>query len=371
MSEDFSTQRITRLTPLAAVLDLIESRVGAVTPEKRGLTQVVGCTLADDVAAKRLPPHPIALRDGYAVEAAGLVDAGPYMPMALPSAAHRIDAGEMVPSGCDAVLPIDAVALRGGRMEAVAAVAPGEGVLSAGDDTTPHRPLRYAGERLRAVDIAVMAAAGIEAVTVRAPRVAIVRESVANTRIIDAAREMLVRAVGEAGGTPSGKAPTLVASLDNEQPDLIIAIGGTGSGRRDNSVQTLARYGTVEAHGVAVSPGETTAFGFVGSRPTLLVPGRLDAALAIWLLIGRQLVAKLAAGKIEDLPIIMPLKRKVTSAIGLAAVMPVLCVGGMAEPLGSSYLSFESLSRSDGWIVIPAGSEGFAAGTSVAVRPWP
>jgi molybdopterin molybdotransferase len=371
MVEDSIIQRIVRLTPLGDVLSLIDHRVGAVEPQQLDLAQARGCTLAVDVVARQLPAHPIALRDGYGVEAAALADAGPYMPVPLPSTARRIDVGEALPSGCDAVLPADAVALRGGRIEAVAAVAPGEGVLPAGEDATPRTPLRRSGERLRAVDIAVMAAAGIGAVTVRAPRVGIVRSGPASTRIIDAAREMLIRAVVEAGGTPFGKALILVASLDYEQPDLVIAIGGTGSGRRDDGVRTLAKYGAVDAHGIAVSPGETAAFGFVGARPVLLVPGRLDAALAIWLLIGRHLVAKLAGGRIEDVPVMMPLRRKVTSAIGLTEVMPVVCAGGMAEPLGSSYLSFESLARSDGWIVVPADSEGMAAGMPIAVRPWP
>ena len=371
MLKDSTTQRISRLTPLEVVLALIDARVGAVEPQKLGLAQALGCTLAEDVVAGQLPPHPIALRDGYGVEAAALADAGPYMPVLLPSTAQRIDAGEALPSGCDAVLPADAVVLRDGRIEAVAAVAPGEGVLSAGDDATPRMALRHAGERLRIIDIAVMAAAGIEAVMVRAPRVGVVSSSPASSRIVEAAREMLRRAVVEAGGTLFGKALILVASLDYEQPDLIIAVGGTGSGRRDDSVRTLAQYGAVEAHGIAVSPGETAAFGFVGARPVLLIPGRLDAALAVWLLIGRRLVAKLAGGTFEDRPVMMPLKRKITSAIGLTEVIPVICAGSIAEPLGSGYLSFEALARSDGWIVIPADSEGFAAGTSVAVRPWP
>jgi molybdopterin molybdotransferase len=371
MVEDSSVQRISRLTPLANVLAAIESRVGAVEPQRLALAQALGATLAEDVIAGPLPLQAIALLDGYAVEAAALADAGSYMPVPLPPTARRIDVGEALPSGCDAVLPVDAVALRGGRVEAVAAVAPGQGVLPAGDDANPRTPLCRAGERLRGLDIAVLQAAGIETVSVRVPRVGIVGSGPARPPIVEAARAMLIRAVIEAGGTPVGKALTLVASLDDEQPDLIIAIGGTGSGRGDESVRTLARYGTVEAHGIAVSPGETAALGFVGARPVLLVPGRLDAALAIWLLLGRHLVARLAGGKIEDMPVMLPLKRKVTSAIGLTEVIPVICADGMAEPLGSGYLSFESLARSNGWVVIPADSEGFSAGTPIAVRRWP
>ncbi len=371
MVDDSSIQRISRLTPLSEVLALIDTRVSAVKPQQVELGQALGCALAEDVIAGPLPPHPIALRDGFGVEAAALADAGPYMPVALPPTARRIDVGEPMPAGCDAVLPVDAVALRGGRVEALAAVAPGEGVLAAGDDATPRTPLRRAGERLRGIDIAVIAAAGIETVNVRAPRVGIVRAGPTQPRIVEAARELLIRAVTTAGGMPFGKALILVASLDYERPDLVVAIGGTGSGRDDDGVRTLARYGAVEAHGIAVSPGETAALGFVDMRPVLLVPGRLDAALAHWLLIGRHAVAKLAGTKVEDMPVTMLLKRKVTSAIGLTELVPVVCADGIANPLGSGYLSFESLARSDGWIVVPADSEGFAEGTPVAVRPWP
>ena len=111
-----------------------------------------------------------------------------------------------------------------------------------------------------------------------------------------------------------------------------------------DAVRTLAQLGRVEAHGIAVSPGETAAFGFVGKRPVLLIPGRLDAALAVWLLIGRHLIAKLAGGSVEDTPAMLPLKRKVTSTIGLTELVPVRCARtAMAEPLASGYLSFKAL----------------------------
>jgi molybdopterin molybdotransferase len=103
----------------------------------------------------------------------------------------------------------------------------------------------------------------------------------------------------------------------------------------------------------------------------LLVPGRLDAALAVWLLIGRHLLAKLAGSHVRDAPLMLPLKRKVTSTIGLIELIPVRCADSMAEPLASNYLSASVLTRSDGWIAVPADSEGFPAGTQVVVRPWP
>jgi molybdopterin molybdotransferase len=66
----------------------------------------------------------------------------------------------------------------------------------------------------------------------------------------------------------------------------------------------------------------------------------------------------------------LPLKRKVISTIGLTELIPVACTDGVAEPLGRGYLSLTMLARSNAWIAVPADSEGFAAGTQVAVRPW-
>lgn len=140
-------------------------------------------------------------------------------------------------------------------------------------------------------------------------------------------------------------------------------------------MRTLAKFGRVETHGIAISPGETAALGFVGERSVLLIPGRLDSALAIWLLIGRHITARLGGGRLVDAPQMLPLKRKVVSTIGLAELIPVRCEQAgrdtVADPLASGYLSFETLTGSDGWIVVPPDSEGFAAGTQVAVRPWP
>ena len=371
MTLDSSFQRIGRLTPLATVLALIESRVGAAMPRISPVAAALGYTLAQDAVTSERPPRPIALRDGFAVDAAAVADAGSYVPVALPPASRRIDVGEALPEGADAVLPFDAVALRGERAEAVAAVAAGEGVLPVGGDASPRTPLRRAGERLRAIDLAAIAASGIAELTVRAPRIRIAAAGAAKAAPIEAAVAMLGRFIGAAGGLVPTHPSALEAALADETADAVIAIGGTGSGRRDDAVKTLARLGRVEAHGIAVSPGNTAAFGFLADRPVLLVPGRLDAALAVWLLIGRQLVAKLAGGSAADAPALLPLKRKVASNIGLTELIPVRCSAGMAEPLGCGYLSFAALARSDGWIVVPADSEGFGAGTEVAVRSWP
>ena len=364
------SQRITRLTPLGSILALIDAKVAAVAPRRCAPAAALGATLAEDVVAPMLPRQPLALRDGYAVDAAATTDASSYAPVPLTAAPLRVDIGEDLPPGSDAVAPFDAIVLRGGGAEAIAAVAAGEGMLPAGADAMWHEPLRRAGERLRGLDTIIMSAAGIAEVTVRQPRLHITRGSARKSPLIDAARILLERLVSAAGGRVLDNAASLDAALADEEAEAIIAIGGTGSGRNDKSVEILAKRGRVDAHGIAISPGETAAFGWAGTRPVLLIPGRLDAVLAVWFLIGRPLLAKLSGGGVDNAPALLPLKRKAASAIGMTELIPVRCSGGMAEPLASGYLSLSALTQSDGFIVVPADGEGFAAGTEVAVTPW-
>ena len=80
--------------------------------------------------------------------------------------------------------------------------------------------------------------------------------------------------------------------------------------------------------------------------------------------IHRLLVLALSNQSIE-------LGRKVASPLGLAEVVPVRRRAGKVEPLAGGYLPLQALARAEGWILIPADSEGHPAGTRVTVRPWP
>jgi len=186
-----------------------------------------------------------------------------------------------------------------------------------------------------------------------------VRAAVANEGGVASAPELLH------GGDP------LVSALHDDGADLIIGVGGTGCGTGDDSVSTLASMGKVEAHGIAIAPGETAAFGFAERRPVLLVPGRLDAAIAVWLLIGRHLLARLCGRELDDATTKAELSRKVSSPLGLTEMVPVRRIGGKVEPIASAYIPLQALARADGWILVPADSEGYQAGAHVVLRPWP
>ncbi len=366
-------QTITRLTPLAEVLTTVDSDVQPVTPRTLDVTAAAGRTLAADAVAPARPSAAMALQDGWALAAVDTLGAGGYAPVLLLQTPQRVEAGQPMPAGTDSVAPLDAVKITAGRAEALVTVNPGDGVLPAGGDSDPDIPLRQVGERLRGTDLAAVAAAGLARVTVREPRIRVV--PLRGNGIILAAARLMASDIARHGGAVllDDVSRNLNVALAAESTDAIVAIGGTGSGRNDASAQTLARAGRLAVHGMALTPGETAALGFVGSTSVLLLPGRLDAALAVWLVVGRRMLERLAASKMKESEPAetLTLARKVASTVGLTEVVPVRRDGDHAEPLATKYLPLSALARSDGWILVPADSEGYAAGALVQVRPWP
>jgi molybdopterin molybdotransferase len=366
-------QTITRLTPLAEVLATVDSDVKPVIPRTLDVAAAAGRTLAADAVAPVRPSAAMALQDGWALAADDTLGAGGYAPVPLMHTPQRVEAGQPMPVGTDSVAPLDAVKVSKGRAEALATVNPGDGVLPAGGDSDPGIPLRHAGDRLRITDLAALDCAGRARVTVREPRIRVV--PLRGSGIIIAAARLVAGDIERRGGAArlDDASRDFGGVLASESADAIIAIGGTGSGRNDASAQTLAREGQLAVHGMALTPGETAALGFVGPRPVLLLPGRLDAALSVWLVVGRRILDRLAASKMKESEPAetLTLARKVVSTVGLAEVVPMRRNGDTAEPLATKYLPLSALARSDGWILVPADSEGYSAGSQVQVRPWP
>jgi molybdopterin biosynthesis enzyme len=351
-------QRIERLTPLAEVLAHLDTAIEPVPPREFPLDVALGRVLAAEVRTGAHPPQALALRDGYAVRSDETADAGAYAPAPL-SLAHHVEVGDRLPAGADAVLALDACDEAAGSPHASAPAAPGEGLLQVGEDSDG--ALFSAGTLLRPVDLAILAALGVTRVAVRAPTVRII-----NTRedtVAQAIASMLGRLVA-----PFADCQVLDgATLTGPGADLLIVVGGSGSGVRDSSVRALAGAGRVEVHGIGLSPGETTAIGFIGAMPVVVVPGRLDAALAVWHVVGARMLRRLSACT-EPTPLCeAKLARKIASSVGLAEFVPVRATGDTVLPLASGYLPWRTLVKATGYVLVPAASEGFAAGTDVTV----
>src|SRR5262249_55030003 len=159
--------------------------------------------------------------------------------------AMRIDVGEMLPRDADAVAPLDTVAIRDGAAQALAPVAPGEGVLPVGADAAREATLLSSGRRLGGIEIAVLAAAGGGG----GRRLGLGRAGAGRDAVIDAAIACIGDSISSEGGVATVAAyENLAGAFADSDADAVVVVGGTGSGRRDASVRTLAALGEVIVH---------------------------------------------------------------------------------------------------------------------------
>src|SRR4029078_12561912 len=241
MAASEAIQTISRLTPPAHVVLMIDAEVKALTPGTIDVSTAAGRALATDAMAPARPASSLALQDGWALSSDETLGAGGYAPAPLARGPPRVEAGQAMPAGTDSIAPIDAVKFAGGVAEVLMPINPGEGVLVAGGDSDPGMPLRRAGERLTATDLAAFAAAGIARVTVREPRFRVL--PLRGSGIITAAAPAVCTDIERRGGAvrfdDSGRG--LGVAMAAESADAIIAIGGTGSGRNDNAAQGISR----------------------------------------------------------------------------------------------------------------------------------
>jgi molybdopterin molybdotransferase len=368
-----------RLLPLAEVLARIDALARPVEARAVEVAAAAGRVLAADVAVEQsLPAAAIALRDGWAVRSDLVSDAGPYAPVALTPPPTFVEVGAPLPPETDAVLPPDAVTVHGGVAEAMASAVPGDGVFAAGADAAPGQILRRTGERLRAVDVALLRATGVPRVLVRAPRLVIVTANVFIDAVDDTVAPPLARDIARAGGdaeiVPGARdgTSTLDRALEEiRHGDAVVIVGGSGVGHHDASVRTLARLGTVHAHGVGLMPGETSALGERGARPVLIIPGRLDAALAAWLVLGRHLIMRLTGRDAPEPATPVRLARKIASTVGMAEVVLVRACENGVEPVASGYYPLHALAQADGFVLVAPEREGFPPGATVAMHALP
>lgn len=359
---------------LAALLALVPEPV---PPASRPAHASVGCRLAADlVTPTPIPAVATAIRDGWAVRAADTAGASPYSPAPLP-AASWVEAGAPLPDGADAVLPAFDVS-DGQHLAALRDAVAGEGLRAAGEDAPPNWAWRRAGDRLRAFDLPLLAAAGMVAVSVRRPTVALL--PIGGEIVGDPARDtlgsFLSRLIeGEGAGArtvpPVADDPAAIADRLRgaaQEADLVLTLGGTGEGKADQTSAGLALAGQLALHGLGARPGSTAGFGAAEGCPVVMLPGHAEDALAAWILLARPALRRLSAAR-DDPPRRVRLAGKIASAVGMAEVVLLRRCGepDMMAPLATGSLPLASFVQADAVLVVPGSSEGYERGASVEV----
>ncbi|WP_019905161.1 molybdopterin-binding protein [Methylobacterium sp. 77] len=330
--------------------------------------EAVGLVLADDVAAAtEFPITASARRDGWAVAGADVTGASAYAPVGLLSAPRWVEAGDGMPLGTDTVLPPEALDTSG---EIVADAALGEGVSRGGQEIAHDDLLARSGLRLTPLGAVALEAAGIRKVAIRRPHILVIGIGDGpSSSVADAVAAWAVAAGGRVTrGRSARDMESIARAMTVELADAMFVVGGTGLGRTDHSAAALARRGRLDAHGIALRPGESTGFGWLGTVPTLLLPGRPDSALAAFLALGRPLLARLSGMMVSTRPK-APLSRKISSSIGMTEIVFARLSNGIVEPLGGADLPLRRLILAEGAVLVPPEREGYPEGELVEIIP--
>lgn len=385
------------------------------SPALRTPTQTVALAEAlgrvptcDVIAPGPLPGFARSTVDGYAVRAADTYGASEGLPCYLDvvgavrmgrqpdvtvtaGAAVEMPTGGVLPAGADAVVMVEYTnETMPGTVEVLRPIAPGGGVVHADDDVTAGTVLTPAGRPLRAIDLGMLAAAGVTKLLTHArPRVAIlstgdevVPPATATLRpgqVRDAIAPALAGLVVEAGGwpVPCGIVPDDPAALRCAlqlalaQSDLVVVSAGSSVGTRDATAEAVASLGKpgIFCHGLAIKPGKPTLLAECDGVPVIGLPGNPLSALVVFRLVGIPLVWRLAGCTTPppEPSVIASLTRDVPSEAGRRDVVQVQLDGGQAEPLFGASALLSVLTRADGYLVVAEPATGLDAGADVSV----
>ena len=353
------------LTPLDAALDALLRDLAPVASTELPLAEALRCVAAEMPPLKALPARDIAIADGWALRSSDLVGASSYSPVMLANAPVWVEVGDAMPAKCDCVVAADSVDASGPLVQALAEAIPGQGVRRAGGDIAKESAIAV-GQCVGPLDLLLARAAGLERLRVHRPRLRIVNIPAASRATAELIGEMAGAAGAEvvSAQAASRQADAIAKALDTNGCDLLVAIGGTGVGRSDATAMALAQRGALVAHGVALQPGRTVAIGRIGKIPVIALAGAPDQALAAWWALALPVLDRLSGRKRRRI-LSLPLARKIASQVGIAEIALLQRGGGQWTPLAVGDLPLEIIARADAWLLVPGGSEGFAAGTPV------
>ena len=357
---------------------------------------------ADIISPINVPGFARSMMDGFAVRGEDTYGATPYnsQPLrirgtCLPGVpfsgtlvtgeALRIMTGAPLPAGADAVLPVEQTEFDGEQVLAQGEVSTGKHVAQVGEDIRAGECVLSAGRRLRPQDLGVLSSIGISQVSVvRAPRVRILITGnellPAGTppegfRIADANGPMLSALVERDGGDLIAcdmiqDAPESIRAALLAPADIVLVSGGSSVGIEDHAPRLLAQEGELAIHGVAMRPSSPAGMGRIADRLVFLLPGNPVSCLCAYDFFAGRAIRGLA-GKPADWPYRQmrgTLSRKLVSTVGRVDYARVGVQGDEIEPLaisGASILS--STTRADGFVIVPADSEGYPPGATVNV----
>ena len=335
--------------------------------------------------------------DGFAVRFSDTFGASETEPKSLliPEDAVYVDTGDPIPEGFNAVIMIEDVNRNvkdnQDAIEIIEPVTPWQHVRVIGEDIVITELILTEGHRIRPVDIGAMLSGGHTEIKVRRrPRVAVIPtgselvepgEPLKKGNIIEFNSRILSSLVEQWGGRPIRFSPVpddieqITETLRKacELYDVIVINAGSSAGSEDYTAKAIASLGKIILHGVDIKPGKPVILGWVMGKPVLGVPGYPVSAYITFNLFGKLIIHALQGIEVPPAEVMKAkLSRQVASSLGQEEFLRVklgrVNENIIATPVSRGAGVLMSLVRADGFVRIPAMSEGCGAGTEVAVE---
>ncbi|KAF0178732.1 MAG: molybdopterin molybdotransferase [Nitrospirae bacterium] len=377
---------------------LHDHNIGRTDSESVAVKQALGRITAEAVFARcSSPAYHSSAMDGYAVRFRDTFGASETKPLHLEigSGAVSADTGDPLPPGFDAVIMIEDVNVAGNGIEIYAPVTPYQHVRVIGEDIVATELIIPENHAVRPVDAGALLASGrLDILVRRTPRVAVIPTG---TELIDAetvrdrapeAPEIIEYNATLLGGmaVEYGAEPIIMPIVRDDaasirqaltdalgKADLVILNAGSGKGTEDYTAAVIAELGELIIHSVAIKPGKPVMFGIVQGKPVFGIPGYPVSAYLTMRLFVRPVLSHLLGTAVEEeesVPAV--LSRQLSSPLGVDEFVRVKvgAVGDklIATPVGRGAGLLMSVVRADGFLKVPAESEGVPAGAPVTIQ---
>ena len=283
---------------------MIQEKVAPAGVERVLLLDAAGRVLAEDYTApKDMPGWDNSAMDGFAVRSADctpgvVLKVTDYIPAGVssddvvaPGCAARIMTGAPIPSGADAVVPIEETEAGSETVKLLNRVKKNDHIRFRGEDVSCGEPVIARGTILGPPQVSLLASFSAVMVPVyRRVRVAIlstgdelveIGTETRESQIVNSNALALATAIKLCGAEPvilgiarDNRESHLALLSEGLKADALITSAGVSAGDRDLVREILAELGVVEQFWKpGIKPGGPTAFGMNGAVPVFSLPG--------------------------------------------------------------------------------------------------
>jgi len=361
--------------------------------------------LAINIIAKTdLPRTNRSAVDGYAVnsrETAGATQSKPKVFKLTNGGAiganqtKQVWTGNTVPENADSVVMLENTGMKHKTLEVWSPVIPWENVSRRGEDIRKGEVAVKIGTRLKPHHLGLIAAFGVSEVEVfEKPKIAVLAtgnelamlgSSLGENQVYDSNRISLTALCKELGtevvdlGIAKDDEREISEKLEKglKSAEAVITSGGTSVGGLDLVPEAVGALGEpgILVHGVAMRPGMPTALAVIGRQPIVILPGNPVAAMLGFEVFCRPLISRMLGLKdTEPRPVLLArMTRKMSTTLGRKNLVRVHVSRKkdefIADPISARGSSmFSTMTRANGYVVVPENREGIAKGETVTVH---